>query len=316
MSFPDHAAKAKILVFDVGGSHISCCEFSPSDAGVGAMHEAPIPEPCSLEEFLAMIESLGKRALPAGALAGGASFAIPGPFDYALGISSMKHKFQGLYGEPLSLHLAACLGCPAERVSFLNDAAAYLIGEVSKGAAAGSRRAIGITLGTGVGSAFAVDGHVVVTGEGVPKGGEIWDYPYRGGILEDLISTAAVQRSYQRRTGRRAEVRAIATLADTEREARETFEDFGTDLGQALRDTCAAFHPDCIVLGGGIARSARLFLPAAEKVLEGLSIRICVSALGSYAPLVGAGVHWRNARSTQFGAAGAEPSPAAASTLI
>jgi glucokinase len=296
MSFPDHATQADILVFDVGGSHISCCEFSPADAGVGAVHEEPIPKPCSLEEFLATIESLGRRALPAGAVPDGASFAMPGPFDYVLGISSMKHKFQGLFGVALAPHLAACLGCPADRISFLNDAAAYLIGEVSKGAAAGSRRAIGITLGTGVGSAFAVDGRVVVTGEGVPKGGEIWDYPYRGSIVEDLISTAAIQRSYERRTGRRAEVRAIATLAEEEREARETFEDFGRDLGQALRDTCAAFHPDCIVLGGGIARSARLFLPAAEKVLEGLSIRICVSALGSYAPLIGAGVHWRNAR--------------------
>jgi len=296
MSFPDHATQAGILVFDVGGSHISCCEFSPSDAGVGVVHEAPIPEPCSLAEFLATIESLGRRALAAGALPDGASFAMPGPFDYALGVSSMKHKFQGLYGVPLAPRLAACLGCPADRISFLNDAAAYLIGEVSKGAAAGSRRAIGITLGTGVGSAFAVDGQVVVTGEGVPKGGEIWDYPYRGGILEDLISTAGVQRLYERRTGRRAEVRAIATLAEEEREARETFEDFGRDLGQALRDTCAAFRPDCIVLGGGIARSARLFLPAAEKVMEGLSIRICVSALGSYAPLIGAGVHWRDAR--------------------
>jgi glucokinase len=314
MSFPDHAAKASILVFDVGGSHISCCEFSLSDAGAGAVCEAPIPEPCGLEEFLATIESLGRRALASGSLPGGASFAMPGPFDYTLGISSMKHKFQGLYGVPLATRLGACLGCPAERVSFLNDAAAFLIGEVSKGAAAGSRRAIGITLGTGVGSAFAVDGQVVVTGEGVPKGGEIWDFPYRGGIVEDLISTAALQRSYERRTGRRAEVRAIATLAEAEREARETFEDFGRDLGQALRDTCAAFHPDCIVLGGGIARSARLFLPAAEKVLEGLSIRICVSSLGSYAPLIGAGVHWRNARSGRVHAPGAEPFPTAGST--
>jgi glucokinase len=300
MSFSDHATKTSILVFDVGGSHISCCVFSPSDAGAGAVHEAPIPEPCSLEEFLATIESLGNRALPHGALPDGASFAMPGPFDYALGISSMKHKFQGLYGEPLAPRLATCLGCPPDRITFLNDAAAFLVGEVNKGAAAGSRRAIGITLGTGIGSAFAVDGQVVVTGEGVPKGGEIWDYQYRGSIVEDLISTAAVQRSYERRTGRRAEVREIAALADDERDARETFEDFGRDLGQALRDTCAAFHPDCIVLGGGIARSARLFLPAAEKELEGLSIRICVSALGSYAPLIGAGVHWRDAHPAQL----------------
>jgi glucokinase len=314
MSSRNHEATAKILVFDVGGSHISCCEFSTSGAGAGAVREAPIPEPCSLEEFLTTIESLRRRTLPQDAAPDGASFAMPGPFDYARGISSMKHKFQGLYGEPLPPRLAACLGCPADRISFLNDAAAFLVGEVSKGAAAGSRRAIGITLGTGIGSAFAVDGQIVVTGVGVPKGGEIWDTPYRGSIVEDLISTAAAQRSYQRRTGRRAEVREIAALADTERDARETFEDFGRDLGEALRDNCSAFHPDCIVLGGGIARSARLFLPAAEKVLAGLSIRICVSALGRYAPLIGAGVHWRDARSAPLGATGAKLSPAAGST--
>jgi glucokinase len=295
MSFPDNATEPKILVFDVGGSHIACCVFSPSDAGVDAEHQAPIPEPCSLEEFLAMIASLGRRALPPGARLDGASFAMPGPFDYALGISSMKHKFQGLYGVSLAPRLAACLGCPPDRISFLNDAAAFLVGEVSEGAAAGSRRAIGITLGTGVGSAFAVDGQIVISGVGVPKGGEIWDTPYRGSIVEDLISTASIQRSYERRTGRRAEVREIATLADAEPEARQTFEDFGRDLGEALRDNCTAFQPDYIVLGGGIARSSRLFLPAAEKVMEGLPIQICISALGSYAPLIGAGVHWRSA---------------------
>ena len=153
-----------------------------------------------------------------------------------------------------------------------------------------STRAIGITLGTGIGSAFSVGGRVVVTGQGVPKGGEIWDLRFRGGIVADFISTASLQRSYEQRTGQWAEVRAIAGLADTDRNARETFEQFGSDLGQVLLEFSSAFRPECVVLGGGIARSASHFLPAAERELDGLSIRMCVSELGDHAPLIGAGI--------------------------
>jgi glucokinase len=285
-----------ILVFDVGGSHISSCVFSPSDSSFDAQQTAPIPTPCGLNEFAATIAALGKRANAKFEVIAGASFAMPGPFDYKLGVSSMKHKFQGLFGIPLASHLASALGCANEQITFLNDAAAFMIGEVSLGAAVSARRAIGITLGTGIGSAFSVDGELVVTGEGVPDGGEIWNYPYRGEILENLISTATLQRSYEQRSGRRIEVREIAKLAESEQDARETFTDFGVNLGQALRDICGPFHPDCIVLGGGIARSASLFLPAAEKELAGLSVQLRIAELGDYAPLIGAGVYWRKSR--------------------
>ena len=47
-------------------------------------------------------------------------------------------------------------------------------------------RSVGLTLGTGVGSAFAVDGKIVGKGRGVPPGGEIWDLPYRESIVEEI----------------------------------------------------------------------------------------------------------------------------------
>jgi glucokinase len=294
------SSQNRILVFDIGGSHISCCSFLPSDSSTGDVQQATVADSCSLAEFLQTIMLLGKRALPDGEELGGASLAMPGPADYACGISYMKHKFQGLYGVSLAPELASCLDCPPDRISFLNDADAFLIGELNGGAAAGAQRAIGITLGTGIGSAFAVDGRLVVDGAGVPKGGEIWNHPYRGDIVENIISTASIQRSYECRTGLRAEVRSIAGRAASEPEAREIFEQFGLALGQVLREVCGEFRPECIVLGGGIAGSSSLFLPAAEQALEGLSIRICISKLGGYAPLVGAGVNWHRARSSQI----------------
>jgi glucokinase len=217
---------------------------------------------------------------------------MPNPFDYARGISYMRHKFEYLYGIDLSGKISQALGCPPEKISFLNDADAFLTGEMKRGAGRGQKRVVGITLGTGVGSAFAASGEIVTAGEGVPPGGEIWNLSYKDGIVEKFVSTLAIQGNYRLRTGIEEEVQEIANQSDTNVEARMTFEHFGCELGSVLRATCAQFKPERIILGGGISRSAALFLPAAEKELYGLGMTVCVSQLGERAALVGAGVHW------------------------
>jgi glucokinase len=217
---------------------------------------------------------------------------MPGPFDYDRGVSWMQHKLPYLYGFDLRHALAARLGRADAQVRFLNDAAAFLLGEISAGAAQGVGRAVGITLGTGIGSAFAVDGHVIREGTGVPAGGEIWNFPYQGGILEDQISTRAIRQSYQGRTGEDREVADIAASAAQDAVAAEVFRDFGRTLGTALRTVLGAFGPQVIVLGGGIARSAHLFLDAAQAELGTPQVELRVSSLGEIAPLVGAGAAW------------------------
>jgi glucokinase len=178
-------------------------------------------------------------------------------------------------------------------VRFLNDAAAYLLGEIGAGAAHGVARAVGITLGTGVGSAFAVDGRIVKDGPGVPPGGEIWNVPYHGGIVEDIISTRALQLSYKERSGQQREVASIAHYANGgEVTACEVFEEFGSNLGLALLHLLTEFNPNVVVIGGGIARSANLFMPDAVRALDGLRVELHVTKLGDNAPLVGAGVAW------------------------
>jgi glucokinase len=154
-------------------------------------------------------------------------------------------------------------------------------------------RAVGIALGTGVGSAFAVDGEIVVTGRGVPPDGEIWDLPYRDNTVENFISTRSVQRRYEQLTGVSAEVRDIAALGIEDPNVRQTFEAFGKELGEVLRHTCAEFAPQRIVLGGGISRAAALFLTSAERELADLDIHLRVSDLLERAPLIGAGVSWK-----------------------
>ena len=282
-----------VLAYDVGGSHISAAVCFAGDFQLGPVTKAGLPDQQSSDAFFDVLHALGIKAADGVGAPVGAEIAMPGPFDYAEGISWMQHKFQYLYGINLGQAVAKRFGWQPSQVRFLNDAAAYLWGEVGAGAARDVPRAVGIALGTGVGSAFAVNGRVVTDGRGVPPGGEIWNIPYEGGIVEDLISTRALQQSYTKRTGKEREVASIAHYAaGGEVAAADVFTEFGTHLGQAIRHLMSEFSPDVVVLGGGISRSAFLFLPAAMNELKGLNIQLRVSKLGDDAPLVGAGVAW------------------------
>jgi glucokinase len=205
----------------------------------------------------------------------------------------MEHKMRFLYGENVSEALAEQFQWKPNRVKFLNDAAAYLLGEVGAGAAKGVGRVVCFTLGTGVGSGFAVDGKVVTEGKGVPPGGEIWNVPYEDGIVEDKISTRALKQAYAKRKGEEREVASIAHYATGgEPLSVEVFEEFGKNLGVALKKLLADFAPDVVVLGGGISRSAHLFYAATKAELEGTGIELRIAELGDDAPLAGAGVAW------------------------
>lgn len=281
-----------VLVFDVGGSHISAAVCHGGTYKLGPVISASHQAEETSETFIALLHTLGVEAGAVSEGALGASIAIPGPFDYATGVSHMRHKLPYLFGVNVHQALAARFGWQPGQVCSLNDADAFLHGEIGAGAVRGVPRTVGMTLGTGVGSAFAVDGHVVTTGPGVPPGGEIWDLPYEGGIVEDFVSTRSIQGIYQKRTGTHREVAAIAAAAGTDPAATETFVEFGRNLGLAMRAVLWPFAPTVVVLGGGISRSAPLFLPAALEQLQGLDVELRISELLDHAALVGAAVRW------------------------
>jgi glucokinase len=205
----------------------------------------------------------------------------------------MEHKLRYLYKKDLRAALAARFNFAPARILFLNDAAAYVLGEVGAGSLKGTTRSAGLTLGTGVGCAFVANGRHLTSGPGVPPGGEIWDYPYQGGTVEDLVSTRAIKAAYKARTGADMEVAELAASAASDPDARIVFEGFGTDLGRVLRDVVAPFKPERVMIGGGIARSAHLFLPTTEREISGLNFTIVTATLGDQAPLAGAGHFWR-----------------------
>lgn len=281
-----------VLVFDIGGSHISAALCHGGDYRLGSVISAAHASVETADAFVDLLHSLGKRVGAESENASGAGLAIPGPFDYATGVSHMKHKLPYLFGVNVHQALASRFDWQAGQVCSLNDADAFLLGEVGAGAVRGASRAVGLTLGTGIGSAFAVDGRVITAGPGVPPDGEIWNVPYQGGIVEDFVSTRAIQGAYQKRTGNLREVAEIAKDAERDSAAAEAFSEFGRNLGQAIRAVLYPFAPHVIVLGGGISQSSPLFLSATLAELQGLDVEIRISALRDHAALVGAGVRW------------------------
>ena len=281
-----------VLVFDIGGSHISAALCHGGNYRLGSVISASHASVETANAFVDLLYSLGMKVGAESENALGAALAIPGPFEYATGVSHMKHKLPYLFGVNVHETLAARFGWEPGNVCSLNDADAFLLGEIGAGAVRGIARVVGLTLGTGIGSAFAVDGHVITSGPGVSPDGEIWNVPYQGGIVEDLVSTRAIQGAYQKQTGTLREVVEIAKDAERDSAAAEAFNEFGRNLGQVIRTVLYPFAPHVVVLGGGISQSSPLFLSATLAELQGLDVELRISELRDHAALVGAGVRW------------------------
>ena len=280
----------QLLVFDVGGSHIAGARCDVEHLRLSAREVVPVDANGSEGEFYGALDRL-TASLSLGDLQG-MSFAFPGPFDYRAGVSYLTHKFASLHGKNLRMELAERYRLESKRIQFLNDADAFLLGEMSQMDASQDGRTIGITLGTGVGSAFAVAGKIIRSGDGVPPDGEIWNLPWRGGIVEDAISTRGIQSLYEKRNGQRREVREIAERSSIDVDAVATFLEFGEALGDVLHSVAAEFRPATVIFGGAISRSAELFLPFTARLLPG-NIALRVSTLFEDAALLGAAVHWQ-----------------------
>jgi glucokinase len=281
---------SRVLAFDVGGSHVAATTCCAPDFRLGPVATAPHAAVATSVAFLDLLYELGMKARVDRDGIMGAMLAVPGPFDLRAGVSLMRHKLPYLYGVDLRQGLSERFGFEAAQVRFLNDADAYLLGEIGAGAARGFRRAVGLTLGTGIGSAFAVDGQLVTEGPGVPSGGEIWNLPYQGGIVEDFVSSRAIVGNFERCTGRKSEVVDLAAAAPSDPASKQAFIEFGQHLGAVIRTLLAEFHADVIVLGGGISRSANLFLPAVRAEIGDSTTQLRVSELKDKAALVGCGV--------------------------
>ena len=199
--------------------------------------------------------------------------ALPGPFDYQRGIGLFADvgKFEALYGVDVRDALLAGLPGPPGSIVFLNDADAFLWGEWLFGAATGHERCVGITLGTGIGSAFIANGELRHDGPGVPPEGRV-DLLQIGGLpLEEVVSARAIERLYEQRTGVVPDGTAFVAhqARNGDKAAASVLHISFEQLGRALRPWLEGFGASILVIGGSMTGSWDLIGPALWQGLEG-----------------------------------------------
>jgi glucokinase len=251
-------SRSAILAIDVGGTTIGSAVI---DTGLNLMGAVVVTESSNnkpraevIADFKRLISTLQKQARVHDLSVKTCSIAMPNPFDYDNGVSYMKHKFVDLHGVNLKTTLSADYPFP---IMFLNDADAFGYGASRKLYSVVPTRLVSITLGTGIGSSFFNNGRLADV--------EIWETPYKDGILEDYISTRALGRHYTERTGDHRAVKEMADLANAgDSIAMASFKHFGDELGEGLAVAVGALEPDTIVFGGAISKASSLFRAEAE----------------------------------------------------
>ena len=270
---------------ELGGSHVSAARVDLSTARLDRAVRMPLEPHAARSALLAAIRDAA-RSMPKGVLRIGV--AAPGPFDYENGVCTIQGvgKLEALFGVDLRSELSRVFpDAPPRAIHFLNDAEAFLLGEGWAGAARGHTRAIGITLGTGLGSAFLADGEIVREGLGVPPEGNLHRVSFRGRPVEDAISG----RGIRSRVAETAGVQEIAERADRgDPQAIGVLAAVGSDLGEFLTPWCAEFRATVVVVGGSIARAWDHF---AEALAQSLSVEAVVAERLDDAALLGAALH-------------------------
>jgi glucokinase len=219
----------------------------------------------------------------------GVGIAMPGPFDYYHGISLIKgvDKFESLYNVNVREALSSKLRMDPMSIRFVNDASAFTIAETLIGMARNYQKCVGITLGTGFGSCFSDGGQPILNRQDVPSGGFLFDKLHNGKIADEIFSTRGIINSYYRRTGRMCDsVLQVALNAETDLEARETFSEFGKELGLFLLPYLQTFGANIVVLGGNICGSYHLFINSLHRQLT--NYKVYVSSYGEKAAMIGA----------------------------
>ncbi len=287
------------LGIDIGGSHIT--------AGIVDVAQKKVLEQSEVRQLV-------NRHAPAGEILGiwadtindrlayckqkatAIGFAMPGPFDYTNGICLIKgfDKYEALYGMNIKNELSVRTGVPAEHFSFRNDADAFLEGELFGGAGAGYCKALGLTLGTGLGSCLYVDGEITNAGLNV--------LPFKGEMAEEYLSTRWFIKAWQKYTGIPISgVQELAGMYDDNDMARLVFDEFSVNFGELLNHCLRTFDVEVIIIGGNISNAYPLFIDQVQKHLpaDGKGTVIKQAILGEQAALLGAAIHYKSKAVTE-----------------
>jgi glucokinase len=279
-----------ILSADIGGSHITAAliDLEKKQEVENSWSRSKLDSQGSAKEIIdAWAETLENSCKGYDMTSLKVNIAIPGPMNYGKGISKIKDqgKYESLYNLNIKVLLADRLGIKPSAIHFINDAACFLRGEVFSGSLEGYDHAIGLTLGTGLGTSYLVNGKAVDSG--------LWCMPFLKGIAEDYISTRWFISRFAELSG--ISIKDVKDLIDNHAGSphfNTVFSEFSLNLAHFIHKFIRKKMPLAVVLGGNIAHADAHFIENTRRhlaALMGYSLPIKKSVLGEKAALLGAG---------------------------
>ncbi len=270
--------KQNIIGLDIGGTHISSGLVNSANTPRLQMQKTSFNTHTDAQEIIQQIaHSINNILLPDTKAIG---IAFPGPFNYKTGVAAIARvggKFEHIFGLHIRQAIADQLTTTNIPIYFANDAHCFALG-AHRQFQLQHQPTLFLTLGTGFGSQFMIDGKVVTKDPCLPASGMLFDQDFLSAKADDYFSSRWLLNSYAVKTGRT--MPAVKEMVEQEPLiAAAIFKEFGTLLGQFLCSWLYKFNCKELVIGGNIAKSASMFLPWLQHQLTAsklsVNINIC-----------------------------------------
>ncbi|MCC3356728.1 ROK family glucokinase [Bacillus sp. REN16] len=247
----------------------------------------------------------------------GAGMGAPGPVRFEDGVVYKATNLGWKEMYPLKAELEAYIGLPAV---VDNDANVAAIGEMWKGAGAGAKNLLCVTLGTGVGGGIISNGEVVRGANGaggeighitsIPEGGSLCGCG-KTGCIETIASATGIARLAKEaiqahnepslirdqfeKTGEITSKDVFEAAEKGDQLAKSIIEDVTYHLGLALSHVANGLNPEKIVVGGGVSKAGEQLLIPLRKQFTRFAFprvadvaEITIATLGNDAGVIGA----------------------------
>jgi glucokinase len=298
---------------DVGGTATKAA-IVDRDGTILLRLERPTDVTAGTKGVIAIVEELLGSASGVGATVESVGIGAAGFIDAMKGLVTLAPNL--VYDDP---YVADAVRTRLQLPVILdNDANVAAWGERAYGAAKGSDHVAYITVGTGIGSGFILDGRLVrgYTGAGAEFGHTVIDPngpPCNCGLrgcLEQFASGQAIERmavaaveedpqssilSFAQGHERITAVDVARAAREYDETARDVLRQAGRALGIGLSNVANVFDPQVIVLGGSVIKAGEPFLGPARDTLAEMStaqrrrpMRLDVTTLKGDAGILGA----------------------------
>lgn len=269
---------------EIGGTKLQLVVAEPRGPIVQRFHHAVAPTADATTILSWIILTVSQLSTKPTAI--GVGFG--GPVNAETGQIITSHQVRGWAGLNLSDWLRQQTGVAQVRVE--NDANVAALGEALHGAGQGFRHVFYVTLGSGVGGGMVIDGRLYQGARpGEAEIGHVWlspptadspgqtleqaasgwsvDHNIRA-LLPQLPPDSPLRRYVEAADQTGGEARWLApALADGDPAARQLLEQVGHAVALGLSHVVHLFHPQVLVLGGGLSLIGEPLRLAVEMAL-------------------------------------------------